>query len=139
MADVVVSVEGAKELRAAFRQAKELGLGGALKDSHRSIAELVVRRALPNVPQRTGRLRGSVRALASQRAARGRAGSARVPYAAAIHWGRRRGNVWGNKKGPNVIIGRPFLWEAAQDSRQEAMREYLQEIQRMLDRTVRNG
>lgn len=108
-----VRIEGAKELRAAIKAAQDAGLARQLAAANKSAAQVVVDSALPNVPVRTGRLRQSVRALGSQTRGNVKAGSASVDYAAAIHWGRKRGNVWHHKKGRNPIKGRPFLWDAA--------------------------
>lgn len=137
--EVGIRVEGARELRAALRLAGG-ELGRALAAANKSAAEVVVEDALPNVPVLTGRLKKSVRALGSQRSGRAVAGKAAVPYGAAIHWGRKRGNVgWppGNHKGPNTIVGRPFLWDAAQRQVPRIEPEYRDEIERLIDRAVR--
>lgn len=139
MASVGLRVEGAEELRRAFRRAKEKGLQNELKAANKSAAEVVVRRALPNVPVRTGRLRSSVKALGSQRDGRVKAGTARVDYAAAIHWGRKQGNVGsppGNRMGVNPVNGRPFLYNAAQDALNEVTAEYQSRVQALLERTL---
>ncbi len=93
----------------------------ALKDANKKAAEIVVRLALPNVPVRSGRLRASVRAQSSAKKGNVRAGTpSRVPYAAAIHWGRSTGAV-GYKHGhyaksAHPLEGRPFLWNAKNDA-----------------------
>lgn len=138
---IAIRVEGGRELR---RQLKAAGDGSekAVRDANKNAAEKVVRAALPNVPVRSGKLRGSVRALASQSAGRVTAGRASVPYAAAIHWGEGAGNI-NHSTGATVrranrnIRGRPFLWEAADAMRDQIIEEYADEIDRLLDRTVR--
>lgn len=136
-----VKVDGLPELSRAIRALKDKGIDTAMKeDVYRPAAEEIVKAALPNVPSRSGRLKGSVRALASARSGRAVAGGARVLYAGAIHWGRRRGNVGsppGNRIGVNPIAGRPFLWNAAQQRRDviertaaEAMRQVVKTIGR---------
>lgn len=132
-----VRVEGAAELRRDLRKLRVEGLGRQLAPINKSAADVVVAAALPNVPVRSGRLKRSVRALGSQRAGRARAGSASVDYAAAIHWGRKRGNVWGNKPGNNPIVGRPFLWDAAQRQQQAVVAKYQSSINALIERTVR--
>lgn len=131
-----VQVEGVDELRAAIRAIKDKELAGQLKDSNKSAAQIVVDRALPNVPVRSGRLRSSVRALGSQRSGQAKAGKANVPYAAAIHWGRRAGNVGrppGNRTGASPIGGRPFLWDAAQAVESQVAEQYERDIDRLMD------
>lgn len=139
MASQVLRVEGEKELR---RQLREIGNPENTKElraAHRAAADVVVRRAVPKVPVRSGRLRQSVRALAGQRDAKVNAGSARVPHAGAVHFGRKRGNVGsppGNHPGANPMQGTPFLF----DARDEAMRTgevesaYAAAMERLLDK-----
>ena len=137
---VVVKVEGAKELRKAFKQAGDKDLLNALKTANKSAAELVVEKALPSVPVKTGRLKASVRSTATQRQGAVRAGKAGVPYAAAVHWGRKVGNVGsppGNRKARNPIQARPFLWNAAQRSRALVVDQYGTQIQQVLDGITR--
>lgn len=137
---VAVKVEGAKELRKAFKQAGDKDLLNALKAANKSAAQLVVEKALPAVPVRSGRLKASVRATATQRQGVARAGRSSVPYGAAIHWGRKRGNVGsppGNRIAANPIRGRPFLWNAAQRGRQLVVEQYGTQIQHVLDGITR--
>lgn len=119
-----VRVEGLGELRRLLRHIGDAGVKKALREANKSASALVVEKALPNVPVRTGRLKRSVRALASQRDARAVAGTASVPYAPPIHWGRVKGGF---------IKARPFLWNAAQQHQQEAADVYEYEIQKLLD------
>lgn len=144
-----VKVEGVTELRRAIIQAKDKELAKKLKDANLSAAQIVVDAALPNVPvgsppdKHPGRLKASVKALASQTSGKARAGTAaRVPYAAAIHWGEGAGNVnftTGATLGrPNRNVqGRPFLWEAADRTLRQVIETYEGEIDDLLD-TVRN-
>lgn len=137
MASPAITVEGADELRRTLRQIRDAGLTKELKAANKSAAQVVVERALPNVPVgKSGRLKRSVRALGSQRDGRVRAGTAKVDYAAAIHWGRKVGNVGsppGNRKGGNAITGRPFLWDAAEAARNEVTDTYAAGIERLFD------
>lgn len=138
-ASVGLQVEGLNELRAALRKAEVVGLPEALKMANRSVAELVVDIATPMTPRRHGDLAHSLRALATQTAGKVRAGSAAVPYAAAIHWGRKVGNVGrppGNRKGPNVITGRPFLWDAVRKAQVQVAHEYEQAIDRLVTQAI---
>lgn len=131
-----VRVEGADELRRAIRAIKDKELGAALRDANKSAAQVVVDRALPNVPVLTGRLKASIRALGNQRGGTAKAGTKAVPWAAPIHWGRRVGNVGrppGNRMGGNPITGRPFLHDAARGAEAQVVDQYEQGIGRLMD------
>ena len=128
MTSASIRVEGATELRAALR-AVDADLPKLLAKANKDAAQVVVDNARP--PVRSGKLKGSMKALGSQRSGRARAGSAGVPYAGPIHWGRGRGNVGsppGNHKGRNPIRGRPFLTEAADRSQGRIVDEYEQMV-----------
>lgn len=136
---VAIRVEGANELARALRVAKDRGLTAALVTANENAAEVVVDAALPAVPFRTGRLRSSVRPTATARVGRAVAG---VPYAAAVHWGRARGNVGsppGNRRGRNPIRANPFLWDAAQRSVPRIEPEYRDEIMRIINLAIRSA
>jgi hypothetical protein len=139
--DIAIRVEGADELRRALRQVGDTGLGKALAVANKSAAQIVVKDALPHVPVRQGKLKSSVRALGSQRSGRAVAGKAGVPYAAAIHWGRNRGNVGASpgRMGRNPIAKRPFLWEAAQRNVQRIEPEYRDEIEHIIEQAMRSA
>lgn len=93
-----------RELQRELRRIGDQGLKQELAAANKEIAKAIVDKATPNVPVLSGRLQRSVRGLGNQSGAVGKAGNASVPYAAAIHWGRKRGGV---------IVGRPFLKDAA--------------------------
>lgn len=113
-----------KALRRALREIGDKGLKKTLAGANKSAAQVVVDEALPHVPVRSGRLKAAVRALGSQKEGSAVAGNARVPYAAAIHWGRKRGGV---------IEGRPFLSTAAEVAEAKAADVYLEAIDGLLD------
>lgn len=140
MAAVSIEVEGAAALRRAFRRAGSKDLKDGLKAANKSAAQVVVERALPNVPVSSGRLKRSVKALGSQRDGRVKAGTAKVDYAAAIHWGRKVGNVGyapNNRMGANPITGRPFLYDAAEAAEEAVAEKYLDQMTILLARIVR--
>ena len=123
MAKPTIKIEGLAELRRDLRRLGDADLKAALREANRSVAKRVVDKALPNVPVRTGRLRASVRALASQGDAKVKAGAAAVPYAAAIEYGR------GRRK------GLMFLHRAADEiAGSDAGTEYLEQIERIARR-----
>lgn len=85
MAQPIVRVEGARELRAALKRA---GLSlQDLKEVNAKVAALVAGLARPRTPRRTGRLAGTVRGNRAVSQAVVQAGTAAVPYAGPIHWG----------------------------------------------------
>lgn len=127
MMDVSITVD-ADELRRALRYLGDAGLKKELREANKSAAAVVVDAALPNVPVLTGRLRRSVRATGSQRGASVKAGNVGVPYAAAIHWGRKRGGV---------IKARPFLWNAAEASQHRVLSVFDRAMDRLLDKLRR--
>lgn len=115
-----IQVEGLRELRRMLKAAENAAGLAMLKAAHKSAADLVVARALPNVPVRSGALRASVRALGSQAKGTAKAGGARVPYAAAIHWGwPRRG-----------IRPQPFLQNALDQVEQQIPDVFSQSLER---------
>lgn len=142
MADVAIRVEGASELARILRKVGDTGLLAALKLANENAAEITVDVANPSIPMRTGALKRSVRATATARVGRAVAGGSDVPYAAAVHWGRLRGNVGsppGNRRGNNRIQANPFLWDAAQRSIPVIEPEYRDEILRIIDLAMRSA
>lgn len=117
-------VRGLDDLRRDLRRLGDKGLTDALKRANKTLADAVIRLALPKVPTRSGRLKQSVRGLGNQTGAVGKAGGAAVPYAAAIHWGRKQGGF---------IKATPFLHDAASVLESEAPDIYAKEIEKELD------
>lgn len=116
-----IQIEGLDELRRSLRQAKDKGLNDEMKAIHEDLAEEITKRALPNVPVRTGALKASVRSAGTVRDAIGRAGKASVPYAAVVHW----------KYGP------PFLTDAAAGLERNITERYESAIAEMFDKTIK--
>lgn len=127
-----VEIEGISELRALLRKvdsSKDLQKG--LRQAHKLTAQMVESRGRALVAVRTGNLQKSIRAGGTQAAAVVRAGNARVPYAAAVHWGRKRGNVGrppGNHKGNNPVQGSLFLVRAGEQVEAAALEVYEREM-----------
>lgn len=122
-----IQVEGLRELNSRLRKVRDTGLDGELKRIHKGLADDVVSLALPNVPKRSGALMRSVRASGTKASAIGRAGRKSVPYAATIHWGRR-------KRGR--VQGRPFLQDAAKRVERDVVDDYQRAIKRLLDKAI---
>lgn len=122
-----VQIKGLDELRHAIKESGDSGLLNALRSANESASELVVDRAMPQVPFKSGALRRSVRPAATAVMGRVKAGGGTVPYAGAIHWGRKVGNVGrppGNRMGRNPVKGRPFIWDAAKNAERQIAFEY---------------
>lgn len=85
--DVKVNVEGARELRAAIKQAGTTDLQKELREAYRNTALAVSGRAYQLAPKFSGALADSIRPSASLTGAKVSAGNSAVPYAGPIHWG----------------------------------------------------
>jgi len=123
MAVAGIVFDGFDELRRDLRRIADKDLQDEMVAANKELAADVVAQALPNVPVRTGRLRQSVRGLGNKSGAVGKAGGAAVPYAAAIHWGRRQGGV---------IAARPFLWAAGKQIEASVEERYRARVEAVL-------
>lgn len=119
--NATIRVDGLDELRRELRRTGDKELPKQLREANHAVSKRLAEAAALKAPVRTGRLRASVRGLAAQRDATVKAGTARVPYAAAVHWGTgpRPG-----QRGPHNIARRPFIYEAAERMRDELADEY---------------
>ena len=131
MSEPAVQVEGARELRAALRR-----LGDDLndfKDIHAQAAATVINAARPRIRSRSGRLAASGRPGAAKTNATVRYGGARVPYAAAVHWGTgpRRGRT-----GPHNINPNRFATDAAHDTEPTWSALYFAAVEAKVDAAV---
>jgi HK97 gp10 family phage protein len=117
----LIEVKGASQLARTLRKA------GAdakdLKDVNRKAADVVVPVAKSEVPARSGRLEGSIRAGATQKAGVIRAGRKAVPYAGPIHWG------WPG----HHIKSHPFLADAAKTTEPKWVNLYEEEMKKLLE------
>jgi hypothetical protein len=131
--EVTIKVEGLRELNKALKKLADEA-PKALREANLAAARAIVADALPKVPIRSGRLKGTVKALASTTASRMKAGSAAVPYAQAVHWGTgpRPG-----LPGPHNIRRNAFLWDARQRLLKEVRDEYEKELEELIDRVAR--
>lgn len=116
-----IRVTGLAEVEAAFRAA-ERRLPAELSQAGKRSGDAIKRAA--RVPRRTGQLESSIDVKPIPMGAT--VGTTLV-YASPIHWGRRTGNVGsppGNHPGPNRIVGRRFLTQAAKSAEGDVTREY---------------
>lgn len=118
-------------LKSTVRNLKKFdkGIITEVKASNREGAELVAATARELVPARTGRLRKSIRAGATQFTGTVRAGSSSVPYAAPIHFGWPRRN----------ISPQPFLYDALDARRGEVLLAYETNIAKLSARCNESG
>jgi Bacteriophage HK97-gp10, putative tail-component len=103
-----IRVKGLRDFQAALK-AMDGESQKMLRVTLNEAAELVVSAAKPRVPSRTGAARSTVKGASSQREARVKAGSARVPYYGFLDFGGRVGR---GRTGPKTgSVNRPFLTE----------------------------
>lgn len=122
-AQSAVEVVGEKELRRAFREIGDKTSARQLKEAHKAAAEIVAKQARYEVPKRSGALGATIRAAGLQASAVVRAGTAKVPYAAPIHFGWAR----------HHISPQPFLYKAADRRISEVVDEYERQIESIIN------
>lgn len=95
MANDLIKVEGAKQLRASLKKAgHDLT---QMKQAHAAAAEIAAAAARSRAPMGpTGRLVRSIRSSGTNTAGIVRSGYKSVPYAGPIHWGWPGHNIQGN-------------------------------------------
>ena len=108
-----IQVAGLKEVQYSLTK---LGADSRneLKPAHKAAAELVVVKARPMAPVRTGALRDTLRAFGRQRAGVVRAGNVSAPYAGPIVFGWPKRHIKAN----------PFIYKAADQRRGEIIALY---------------
>lgn len=120
---VRVEIEGLKELQIEIWNLRDVQLRRQLRETNLRAADLVARGALFYAPQDTGTLMGTIRAVAGQTWAEVRAGGARAPYAAAIHWGWPAHNIAAQK----------FIYRSADESYDDVKRTYETDFDHLMD------
>lgn len=123
-----IQIAGLRETQKAL---KDLGddCRNDLKPAHKEAAEVIVEGSKRYVPVRSGRLAGSIRALATRTSGKVRAGSAAVPYAGPIHFG------WPARR----IKPQPFIYDAMDERRQEVYDIYAARIYGLIDKHGLDG
>ena len=115
-----VQVRGAKEFRKAMK-----GMGADLKDltaANKEAARTVLEAAKENAPVLSGHLRASGRTKATRTQARVMFGGDAIPYAGVIHFGWPAHGI-----SPN-----PFLYDAADERRDDVVNAYEHAIAKMI-------
>lgn len=120
-----VRVAGLKEVQYSLTKLGK-DARNEMKPAHKAAAELVVYKARPMSPVRTGALRDTLRAFARQRAGIVRAGTASVPYAGPIIFGWPLRGIRAN----------PFIYKAADERRDQIVALY---EKRMAELIRKNG
>lgn len=105
MAEGVFQVKGGRQLRRTLREA---GLDlSDLKDAHKRAADVARDRIASKAPEKSGRLKATIRSAGTKTAGIVRLGNnTKVPYAGPVHWGWAARNIPAN----------PFASEGAQES-----------------------
>lgn len=117
---MAVRVEGLRELNRAFTKA-----GGDvedLKDVNAGISDLIATTARTEAPRLTGATQASVKGNRAKGKAVVKAGGARVPWAAPIHWGWPARNIE-----PDM-----FLSEAVEQNSEQILTQYEDGIDKAL-------
>lgn len=117
------------DLNLAIRAMQELGADRTvIKEAGLSAAEILVRRAKPLIPVKTGRMQGSAVPVGLLKGGQARISGRVVPYANPIHWGwlvvssAHRGTLKpGTYRG---IPPQPFFSEALGYSKDEIFKTY---------------
>ena len=121
MAGPVVRVVGARRL---VRTMKAAGVElDDLTAVHRSVGEVALDAVRPEVPVRSGRLRGDLRQSAAKRRTSLMVGRAGVPYALPIHWGWAARNIEAN----------PFVTRGLARHEAEIVGEFESGVEAILD------
>ena len=135
---VDVRVQGGAKLRRELRAAT--GDLDDLKDANAAAADYVAQLARTRAPARSGALRATIRGNRAAGRATVSSGSATVLYAGPIHWGWSTRNVTkthgknGKRLRGGPIAPNRFIWDTAQEYRDEWLPAYEQNVQNILDR-----
>ena len=119
-------------LNAVTKKAREFAERGALdavKAANYEAALLLVKAAQPLAPTRSGKLRSSIRPAKAAKFAAVYAGSARVPYAAPIHFGWFYDKEWFIKKN---IKPNPFLYRAFGYKKEQILQNYVDNMEKAI-------
>lgn len=127
MAEPLVTVEGAAQLRLTMRRA---GIDmQRMKDAHSAVAKVAENAIAGRAPRNTGKLASTIRSSGTTRAAVVRAGFKATPYPGA--------NNWGWPLGANGIKGSYggafWMQEGAKASESAWLAVYYQEVEKILE------
>lgn len=97
-----IELSGLREFQSSLRR-MDAKLPRQLRIALNEVSDLVIDKARPDIPRRTGRAAASLKARSSQREARIAAGGARAPYYPWLDFGGRVGR--------KRSVVRPFIHE----------------------------
>lgn len=124
-----IQVDGLAE---CFRALKAIGTPvEAIKEANRESGEIVARTARNIVPVQSGALRRTIRVANVSTNVKIRAGNARTPYGNPIHWGWFRDRKRGFNRN---ILPNPFMAKALGYTREEVLRNYVTNIQKLINK-----
>lgn len=119
-------------LREAIKALEAIGVPNAeVAAASQAAGEIVASEARTLVPSRSGNLRASIRTAKQARKVLVRAGSSKVPYANPIHWGwyyDKKNFVYKN------IMPQPFFAEALKLTREQVLRTYVDNIDKLINK-----
>lgn len=129
-----VEVVGARELRRTLKAAGD-DLAD-LKAANAEAARIAANASADLAPRGpSGKLQATIRSAGTKTAGIVRAGNKRVPYAAAVHWGR---NYWPNaqhsRRTKSKTSAQPFISEGAQGSEGQWLPVYERTLEGIIDR-----
>lgn len=133
MAGGEFKLEGGRKLRATLKAAGD-DLAD-LKAANKAAAEIAARASADLAPVKTGKLQRTIRASGTKTAGVIRAGTKAVPYAQAIHWGRRWApNKQAARRYYAPIRPNPFLSDGATTSEGRWLPVYEKELEEIIFR-----
>lgn len=124
MAAAQLRLIGYRELKRDLRRMGDEAIA-ELKRVNKEAADMVADTARPEIPVRSGRLKGTLRTTGTMRGGVVRMGRKAVPYAGPIHfgWPSRPAPARGWRGGP--IAPNPFLYEAMDKRVGDVMDTYM--------------
>lgn len=124
MAAAQLRLIGYRELKRDLRRMGDEAIAD-LKRVNKEAADMVADTARPEIPVRSGRLKGTLRTTGTMRGGVVRMGRKAVPYAGPIHfgWPNRPAPARGWRGGP--IAPNPFLYEAMDKRVGDVMDTYM--------------
>jgi len=124
-ADPLIRVGGIGSLAMSLRKIADVELSEEMREASLEAAEKIVPHAKSMVPVNTGALSRSIKAGATRRYGRVIAGTpAKVPYAYAVHRGRKLASG-------KISKATPFLSEAVKKAYPDIVKEYVEAMTRI--------
>lgn len=127
MAEPLVRVEGARQLRSTMRKA---GVDmQRMKSAHGKVAKVAEGGVLAQAPRNTGQLASTIRSSGTTTAAIVRAGYKRTPYPGANNWGwpQSAGGIKGS------FDGNFWMNQGARNTESAWLQVYYAEIEKILE------